>query len=121
MEKTVLIVDDDAGFRRVARQLLEHRGYKVIGCAAGVEEARERASTLDPDVILMDVSLPDGNGVELAAELGGGRGGRPVTLLTSSDPHAVPGHVLAGNAACGFLAKTELAQADLDGYLRGDA
>jgi len=116
--KTVLIVDDDEGFHSVAQELFEQRGYEVVGHAAGAAEARRRATELDPDVVLLDVGLPDGNGVVLAGELLQGGEGRPCMLLTSANPQAVPDHVLARSAACGFVAKTDLANADLDRYLR---
>jgi DNA-binding NarL/FixJ family response regulator len=115
--RSVLIVDDDEGFRGVARELLGQRGYMVVGSANGAAEARTRVAELDPDVVLLDVKLLDGDGVALADELAGIRAGRPSILLTSSDPLAVPEHVLACSAACGFLAKTELVHADLDRYL----
>jgi CheY-like chemotaxis protein len=116
--KTVLIVDDDEGFHSVAQELFEQRGYEVVGHAAGAAEARRRASELDPDVVLLDVGLPDGNGVVLADELLQGGEGRPRMLLTSANPQAVSDHVVARSAACGFVAKTDLANADLDRYLR---
>jgi len=119
VEKTVLIVDDDEGFQRVAQELLERKGYRVIGRAAGAEEARRRTTELDPDIILMDVGLPDTSGVALAEELQQGREGRPVMLLTSADPQAVPSRVLACSSACGFVPKIELAGTDLDRYLHG--
>jgi DNA-binding response OmpR family regulator len=117
VKKTVLIVDDDEGFQRVARQLLEQRGYEVVGLASGVEEARRRAAELDPDIVLLDVGLPDGSGVALANELRR-RGSRPAMLLTSADPQAVPLRVLERSAGCGFVAKIALADIDLEPYLQ---
>jgi two-component system nitrate/nitrite response regulator NarL len=116
--RTVLIVDDDKGFHSVAQEIFEQHGYEVVGHAAGAAEARTRASELDPDVVLLDVGLPDGNGVVLAGELMRASVGRPTMLLTSANPQAVPEHVLTRTAACGFIAKTDLANTDLDRYLQ---
>src|SRR5437763_1280050 len=99
MSTSVLIVDDDRGFRRAAAELLSGRGYRVVGCASTVEEALVRVAELGPDVVLLDVNLPDGDGVRLAAELCGGENGRRV-LLTSSDRAAVTSELLE---CCGAI------------------
>ncbi len=119
MAKTVLIVDDDREFHIVARALLEQRGYEVVGHATAAAEARLRAEQLDPDIVLLDVGLPDGSGAVLADELMQGREGRPRTLLTSANPGAVPAHALARSAASGFIPKSDLAKVDLEQYLEG--
>ena len=67
--RTVLIVDDHSTFRRFARKLLEQAGFIVVGEAEDCATALEAAAMLAPDVILLDVMLPDGSGVDLAATL----------------------------------------------------
>ena len=69
MAKTVLIVDDEDRFRRLARRLLESAGYAVVGEAPDGDSALRAARTLDPDVVLLDVHLPDCTGFELAPKL----------------------------------------------------
>src|SRR5262249_47718175 len=67
---TVLIVDDHEGFRRVARELLEADGVEVVGEAADGESAITEAERLRPQLVLLDVQLPDIDGFEVAARLG---------------------------------------------------
>ena len=69
MPVRVLIVDDHASFRWLARLLLVVAGFDVIGEAADAGGARELVERLHPDAVLLDVMLPDGSGVEVAREL----------------------------------------------------
>jgi DNA-binding NarL/FixJ family response regulator len=117
MATTVIVVDDDAGFRRAATALLRHRGYDVVGEAAGADDGLAVAAELDPDAVLLDVNLGEGDGVELARRLC--EGDRPRVLLTSSDRDAVPPELLEQCPARGFVAKADIAVTDLDPYLRG--
>jgi DNA-binding NarL/FixJ family response regulator len=109
MRMRVLIVDDDAAFRRTAGRVLDDRGYEIAGEAETMAEARSAIARLRPDAVLLDVQLPDGNGTALAEELAAGAPGIRV-LLTSSDTAAPP-------AGVGFVAKTDLIAADLSRYL----
>jgi DNA-binding NarL/FixJ family response regulator len=79
----VLIVDDHPTFRRFATRLLERDGFEIVGQAGDCHGARLEARRLEPDAILLDVLLPDGSGIELAAELAGLES-RPTVVLTSS-------------------------------------
>ncbi len=106
----VLIVDDDPGFRRIARTLLEARGLKVAGEAADAAQARAACAEHAPDALLLDVNLPDTSGPVLARELRAAQPGLRI-LLTSTDDTIGP---VDGVAA--FLPKTELVGADLAGY-----
>jgi DNA-binding NarL/FixJ family response regulator len=108
----VLLVDDDATFRRSAAALLAERGYEVVGEAGTVAEARTAVSRLRPDAVLLDVNLPDGNGVAFAAELTAERKALRI-LLTSTDSSAVTRRLLARCGAAGFVAKPDLLAADL--------
>ena len=85
---TVLLVDDDLEFGKVAADLLADRGYQVVGHAATANEAVAMCDRLDPDAVLLDVRLPDANGVTLAKRLRAASD-RPSILLTSTDRLAV--------------------------------
>ena len=70
MGASVLIVDDHPGFRAQARRMLESEGYRVVE-AGDAASAVEAAHALEPELALVDVYLPDGNGFEVAARLAG--------------------------------------------------
>src|SRR5215203_2309054 len=78
-----LIVDDHAGFRRQARALLEADGFDVVGEACNSADALDAAADLDPDVVLLDVQLPDVDGFAVARGLHA-LSRRIVVVLTSS-------------------------------------
>ncbi|MFD4673237.1 response regulator transcription factor [Lentzea sp. NPDC058450] len=65
----VLLVDDNASFRAVARALLEQGGFRVVGEAGTVAGALRRAAEVRPDVVLLDIGLPDRDGVSACADL----------------------------------------------------
>lgn len=69
MRTTVLIVDDHPSFRRFARQLFEEAGFTVVGEASDGRSAVASAEALRPDLVLLDVMLPDGSGIEVADRL----------------------------------------------------
>lgn len=117
METSILIVDDDDDFGRAAAEMLADRGYRVLGQATTVAEALASCDQLDPDAMLLDVRLPDGDGVALAQELDA-RGHRPRILLTSSDRKAVSAECVRQSGASGFIPKSGLAGCDLDRFLR---
>jgi DNA-binding NarL/FixJ family response regulator len=117
MATSVLVVDDDATFRDTARKLLHERGYRVVGEAASVKEARKAITALGPDAILLDITLPDGDGIELAMEISNDAAMSTV-LLTSSDEGLAPPDLVERCGASGFLPKTQLGSADLDRYLK---
>ena len=68
---SVLIVDDHPGFRAQVRRMLESEGYLVVGEAGDAASAVEAARALEPELALVDVCLPDEDGFDLAARLGG--------------------------------------------------
>ena len=82
---TVLIVDDHPSFRASARILLEAEGFDVVGEAEDGMSALEAVKRLRPDVVLLDVALPDIDGFDVAARLAG-HGGPAVVLVSSRDP-----------------------------------
>jgi DNA-binding NarL/FixJ family response regulator len=69
MARSVLIVDDDPGFRSLAARILRRHGLTVVGQATDVGEGARAARSLRPDAALVDVGLPDGDGIALATEL----------------------------------------------------
>ena len=72
---TVLIVDDHPSFRASARMLLESEGWEVVGDAEDGERALVAAAQLHPDVVLLDVQLPDLDGFAVSRRLTGSPGG----------------------------------------------
>jgi DNA-binding NarL/FixJ family response regulator len=108
MPRTVLIVDDHPSFRASARALLEAEGYDVVGEAEDVASAREAVAELHPEIVLLDVQLPDGSGFDVAAELAQLNGGGPAVVLVSSRDRADYGSLVEESGAAGFVAKAEL-------------
>jgi CheY-like chemotaxis protein len=113
MPTSVLIVDDHPSFRASARRMLEAGGYEVVGEAAGGEAAIAAVGALAPDLVLLDVQLPDIDGFEVAARLEARGGGAPAIVLTSSRDGADFGSAIAESPARGFIAKAELSGASL--------
>ena len=109
MSRRVLIVDDHAGFRASARRMLEAGGFEVVGEADDGATAVEAAQRLDPDLVLLDVQLPDSSGIDLAGLLSANGG--PAVILTSSRPADQLGPDLTTSGALGFVPKDELSAA----------
>ena len=107
MVETVLLVDDHPGFRRFARRLLETAGYMVVAEAGDGAAARNAVRRYRPDVVLLDVLLPDTTGFELADEFCADRDG-PVVVLTSSRAAADFDGSVERSSARGFIAKRDL-------------
>jgi two-component system, NarL family, response regulator DevR len=107
----VLIVDDHEVVREGLRSILNRReGINVVGEAGTVGTAVEEASRLRPDVVIMDVRLPDGSGVEACREIRQENPDTKVIMLTSyADDEAVFASILAG--AAGYLLKQTRGQA----------
>ena len=108
MSPTVLIVDDHPSFRLTARALLEAEGFEVVGEAADGASALEAAAELRPDVVLLDVQLPDLDGFEVATRLRSRNGDSPEVVLTSSRDGSDFGTLVARSGARGFVPKAEL-------------
>jgi DNA-binding NarL/FixJ family response regulator len=110
MPPTVLIVDDHAGFRLSARRVLEADGYTIVGEAENGRSAIAASRLLRPDIVLLDVNLPDLDGFEVARELAA-EPGAPAVVLTSSHDREDFGDSLPSSRAAGFVAKDELSGA----------
>jgi DNA-binding NarL/FixJ family response regulator len=105
MPVTVVIVDDHPSFRASARTLLELEGFEVVGEAADGESGLEIALELKPELVLLDVALPDTNGFDLAARLAGGPS---KVILTSSRAQRDLGNRVRSSGALGFVPKDRL-------------
>ena len=113
---SVLIVDDHPSFRKSARRLLEAEGFTIVGEAVDGETAILAAQQLQPDLVLLDVQLPDHDGFEVAARLSA-LGLRSDVILTSNRDPAEFGPLLAEAPVRGFVPKAELSGAALTGLL----
>lgn len=107
MARTVLIVDDHAGFRRSARRLLEAIGFEVVAEASDAAGAITTAGDLAPDLVLLDVHLPDGNGFDVAERLTRIAPRALVILTSSRDASDYPARLRLVGAA-GFISKADL-------------
>jgi len=104
----VLVVDDHSAFRRVARALIEATdGFRAVGDAASGAEALRLADELRPDLVLMDVCMPDMDGFEAAREL---THAHPecVVVLVSLDDLDDLSELVAASGAVAFVRKDEL-------------
>jgi DNA-binding NarL/FixJ family response regulator len=117
MGASVLIVDDHAGFRAHARRLLECEGYRVVGEAADCAAALEAARKLAPQLVLVDMHLPDADGFELTSRLGA-LADPPAVVLTSSHDAAGLEACVSECGACGFVPKAELSRDSIEQVLR---
>ena len=119
MSCSVMVVDDDPGFLSLATRILESMGIDVVATAEDVPAAIAAANATRPDAALVDVGLPDREGIELAFELAA-LPWLPRVVLTSSDWDAVgvPG-ARDGDRTLPFVPKEELASAKLRRLLLG--
>ena len=108
--RSVLIVDDSAPFRLTARALLEARGYAIAGTAADGAGALDAFAELRPDAVLLDVNLPDMDGMAVSRALTAGlNGAAPAVVLVSTVDRAALDGAVDTCGARGFLPKSELA------------
>jgi DNA-binding NarL/FixJ family response regulator len=106
-DTTVLIVDDHATFRQSARLLLESEGFEIVGEADDGRSALEKTAALGPDLILLDVQLPDIDGFEVATQMTK-LTRPPAVVLVSSHDGGDFGSLLSTCGARGFVAKADL-------------
>lgn len=116
MNQTVLIVDDHAGFRSWTRSLLETEGFKVVGETADGASAIVAARDLCPDLVLLDVMLPDISGFVVAERLAG-LANPPNVILVSSREASDYGDRVGRASVLAFVCKPELSGACLRALL----
>jgi DNA-binding NarL/FixJ family response regulator len=114
----VLIVDDHPSFRTSARAVLEAEGFDVVGEAEDGASGLDAAAKLSPQLVLLDVHLPDIDGFEVAARLTNGGGGGPAVVLVSSRDSSDFGPLVSRSGAKGFIPKAELSGAALRALLQ---
>jgi DNA-binding NarL/FixJ family response regulator len=113
MATTVLIVDDHTAFRSRARRMLEADGFEVIGEAADGASGVDAARRLEPDVVLLDLQLPDTSGFAVAEKIAG----ETAVVITSTHEDADFGAMARRSGACGFVSKAELSGAAIEQLL----
>src|SRR5690349_9309011 len=106
-KRRVLVVDDHEGFRRCARALLTAEGFDVVGEAEDGASAIAQADELSPDLVVLDVQLPDIDGFEVATRLLEQRPDLPIVLVSSRERSAY-GSLVDACGARGFVSKDEL-------------
>jgi CheY-like chemotaxis protein len=115
-----LIVDDSSSFLEAARRLLEREGLTVAGVASTGEEALVRAEELRPDVVLVDITLGEESGFDLARRLvDDDHGGGSTVILISTHAEADFEDLIAASPAVGFLPKSKLSARAICGILGG--
>jgi DNA-binding NarL/FixJ family response regulator len=107
MRLTLLIVDDHAGFRAFARALLEAEDFDVVGEAEDAASALAATSRLHPQVVVLDIQLPDLDGFEVAEQLAQ-MADPPAVVLVSTRDISTYRRRLAASPVRGFIGKTEL-------------
>jgi DNA-binding NarL/FixJ family response regulator len=110
MARTVLIVDDHAPFRAVARTLLQLESFEVMGEAADTLSALDAVGRLRPNVVVLDIQLPDLDGFEVARRLAQAED-PPVIVLVSSRDSSAYRRRLADSPTRGLIPKSDLSGA----------
>jgi DNA-binding NarL/FixJ family response regulator len=116
MPGRVLIVDDHPRFRATARRALECDGWTVIGEAQDGRGGLAEAQRLAPDLVLLDIGLPDVSGLLVARQLAQDSPAIAVVLVSTQDAGDFE-ELAAAHGARGFLAKADLSGPALDGLL----
>jgi DNA-binding NarL/FixJ family response regulator len=113
---TILVIDDHGGFRATVRRLLERDGWSVVGEAIDGRTGLVAAASLTPDVVLLDIGLPDLDGFAVAERLAAADDAPSIVLISSRDAETYRERVRSSPATA-FLAKHELDGAALRSLL----
>ncbi|HWI70561.1 MAG TPA: response regulator transcription factor [Baekduia sp.] len=116
MPGSVLIVDDHPRFRATARRALECDGWTVVGEAADGRDGLAEAQRLAPDLVLLDIGLPDVSGLVVARQLADRAPEIAVVLVSTRDAGDFA-ELAAAHGAKGFLPKADVSGLALDGLL----
>ena len=116
-QMSVLIVDDHSGFRAAARALLVSLGFTVVGESEGGGAAVEAAAQLRPDLVLLDVQLPDIDGFEVTRRLAASATA-PAVVLVSTRAAVDYGSRIRASGALGLITKSRLSGDTLSALLR---
>ena len=119
MPPRIVIVDDDPSFLATVRLLLEAEGFVVVGEALSGLDGIALATELDPDLVLVDVNLPDIDGFEVVERLA--QESAPPVVLTSIRSADDFGNLVQRSRARGFIAKADITGEALTGFLEGRA
>lgn len=120
MRPRIVIIDDDPSFLAAARELLEAEGFEVVAEAVNGLDGVAVASELHPDIVLVDVKLPDIDGFEVAERVADGDSAPPV-VLTSIRSAADFGSLIEASRARAFIMKADITGEALAGFLEGRA
>ncbi len=112
----VLVVDDHAGFRTCASELLQAEGFDVVGEAEDGASALARAAELKPELVLLDIQLPDFDGFEVAERLLAVNPDLAIVLVSSRDRSSY-GPLVEQSGARGFVTKSDLSGESIEGLL----
>ena len=114
-----LIVDDNAGFLRSARHLLEREGMTVVGVASTGDDAVRQAEALGPDIVLIDIELGRESGFDVVGRLHGRLCPSPSDLILIST-HAEEdfADLIAANPVAGFISKSHLTAGSIQRLVR---
>ena len=118
MGRSILVVDDDAAVRGLVVRILRSWGYAAISEAGSVAQALACTAASEPDVVLVDIGLPDGDGFALTRQLVAISRARRIVLF-SSDADQANINAAERAGAIGFLPKDELASPALQRLIEG--
>jgi DNA-binding NarL/FixJ family response regulator len=119
--RTVLVVDDQSAFRVAVRRLLEHaQDFELVGEAEDAAQAVRFAEDLRPDVVLMDIKLPDASGIDATRDVLSVHPSATVILLSTYTTGDLPAAASTSGARA-YLHKEDLAASVLRALLTGSA
>ena len=115
----IVVIDDDPSFLATVRVLLESEGFDVVGEALNGLDGVALADAVRPDIVLVDVNLPDVDGFEVAERIGRADSAPPV-VLTSSRAAVDFGRLIEESYARAFITKADITAPALETFLDGD-